>query len=60
MLLKALGCDSNIGKITFDFATGKAECDTEQKILDVKDGVIQIESVRYPFYLDGAPKNDSR
>jgi lysophospholipase L1-like esterase len=58
--LKALGCDGNIGKITFDFATGKAECDTEQKILDVKDGVIQIESVRYPFYLDGAPKNDSR
>lgn len=51
--LKALGCDGEIGTITFDMAAGKAESDPAQKILSVKDGVIEIESTRYPYCFTG-------
>ncbi|MDR1190488.1 MAG: SGNH/GDSL hydrolase family protein [Verrucomicrobiales bacterium] len=52
--LKALGCDGNIGAITYDYATGRATADSAQKILASAGGELQIESTRYPFCFFGA------
>ncbi|MDR1190487.1 MAG: SGNH/GDSL hydrolase family protein [Verrucomicrobiales bacterium] len=51
--LKALGCDGNIGAITYDFGAGKATADRAQKILSTDNGAIQVESTRYPFCFIG-------
>ncbi|MDR1144871.1 MAG: SGNH/GDSL hydrolase family protein [Verrucomicrobiales bacterium] len=53
--LKALGCDGNIGAITYDFGAGQATADRAQKILSVTNGEIQVESTRYPFCFFGNP-----
>ena len=47
--LKALGCDGNIGTITVDLAANKAEATEGHQVLAAKDGVIEIQSTRYPF-----------
>jgi lysophospholipase L1-like esterase len=54
-MLKGLGCDGAIGTITVDLAKNTAEGTPGQKIVSVKDGVIQIESTRYPFCFTGDP-----
>src|SRR5262249_15699453 len=56
--LKALGCDGNIGTITVDLTPGKAEASGGHKIVSTKDGVVEVESTRYPFCLTpGDPKD---
>jgi hypothetical protein len=54
-LLKALGCDGNLGTITVDLAAGKAEASEGHKVRSAEKGEIQIESVRYPFCLCPGP-----
>ena len=49
--LKALGCDGAIGTITVDLATGNAQGTPGQKIVSSNQGVVQVESSRYPFCL---------
>lgn len=55
--LKGLGCDGNIGTITFDLAAGKATATDGHKVLSDANGVIEIESDRYPFCFSGGPKD---
>ena len=54
--LKALGCDGNIGTITFDVAANKAEATTGHKVLSAAGGAVEIESTHYPFCFFGDPK----
>jgi lysophospholipase L1-like esterase len=54
--LKALGCDGNIGTITVDLAASKADASEGHKVISAKDGVVEIESTRYPFCFYGDPK----
>jgi lysophospholipase L1-like esterase len=53
--LKALGCDGDIGTITVDMASGNARATAGHKILSAADGVIEVESSRYPFCFFGDP-----
>jgi len=53
--LKALGCDGEIGTFTVDLQAGKAEATDGHKVLSFKDGVLEIESSRYPFCFYGDP-----
>ncbi len=46
--LKAMGCDGDLGTITVDMK-GKATAVNGHKVLSYKDGVVEIESTRYPF-----------
>ncbi|OGV58826.1 MAG: hypothetical protein A2X45_04635, partial [Lentisphaerae bacterium GWF2_50_93] len=57
--LKAMGCDGNIGTITVDLSGGKAEASAGHKILSFKDGVVEVESSRYPFCFKGKPDDPS-
>ncbi|HEY8964855.1 MAG TPA: SGNH/GDSL hydrolase family protein [Candidatus Methylacidiphilales bacterium] len=54
-ILKGLGCDGAIGTVTLDLAANKAEGTPGQKIVSAKDGVVEIESARYPFWFEGEP-----
>jgi lysophospholipase L1-like esterase len=47
--LKALGCDGNIGTVTVDLKANKAEATDGHKVLSASNGVVEIESTRYPF-----------
>ena len=47
--LKGLGCDGNIGTITVDLASNKAEATDGHKVLSASNGSVEIESTRYPF-----------
>ena len=51
--LKAMGCDGDIGTITVDLAAGKATASDGHKVLSFKDGVVELESSRYPFCFVG-------
>jgi lysophospholipase L1-like esterase len=53
-ILKALGCDGDIGTITVDLAGNKAEATAGHKVLSFAEGKVEIESARYPF----CPGND--
>ncbi|MHC4639742.1 MAG: SGNH/GDSL hydrolase family protein [Planctomycetota bacterium] len=53
--LKALGCDGDIGTITVDMASGKADATAGHKILSAAKGAVEIESSRYPFCFSGDP-----
>lgn len=55
--LKALGCDGNIGTITVDLTANKAEATDGHKVASSKDGVVELESTRYPFCFSGDPKS---
>ena len=57
--LKALGCDGAIGTITVDLGAGKAEASDGHKVLSSKDGVVEVESSRYPFCFFGDPTQTS-
>jgi lysophospholipase L1-like esterase len=54
--LKAMGLDGEIGTFTVDM-NGSAEATEGHKILSVKDGVVEIESRRYPFCFFGDAKS---
>lgn len=58
-LLKALGCDGEIGRITLDLKTGKAEATAGHKVLSASAGQVELESTRYPFCFLGKP-DDAR
>jgi len=55
VILKALGCEGAIGTISVDLAAQTATSSEGHKILSMKDGVIEIESSRYPFCFFGQP-----
>jgi lysophospholipase L1-like esterase len=57
--LKALGCDGDIGTITLDLASGKAEATDGHKVLSAGGGEVEVESTRYPFCFYGDPKSPS-
>lgn len=52
-LLKALGCDGDLGSVTVDLAAGRAEAAGGHAVLAFRDGAVEIESRRYPFCLYG-------
>jgi lysophospholipase L1-like esterase len=54
--LKALGCDGHIGTITVDIDSGRTRATTGHKILSAANGVIEVESSRYPFCFFGDPE----
>jgi lysophospholipase L1-like esterase len=60
--LKALGCSGEIGSITWDAKTGAATATAGHRILSVTNGIIEIESSRYPFcfYSNSADPNSTR
>lgn len=53
--LKAMGSDGDIGTITLDWVSGRAEATGGHRVLSVRQGVIQVESTRYPFCFFGSP-----
>jgi hypothetical protein len=53
--LKAMGCDGDIGTITLDLPSGKAEATKGHKILSSAGGVVEVESSRYPYCFKGKP-----
>jgi lysophospholipase L1-like esterase len=48
-ILKALGCNGNIGTITVDLGANKADATDGHKVLSCDKGKVEIESSRYPF-----------
>ena len=57
--LKALGCSGEIGKITVDLGSGKAEATAGHKVLNASGSTIELESTRYPFCFYGDPSKPS-
>ena len=51
--LKAMGCDGNIGTITLDAQSGKAEATEGHKLLSSDSASVEVESTRYPFCFYG-------
>ena len=51
--LKAMGCDGNIGTITLDARSGKAESTEGHKLLSSDSTSVELESSRYPFCFYG-------
>ena len=52
VFLKAMGLDGQIGTITVDMS-GSAEATEGHKVLAAKDGVVELESARYPLCFMG-------
>jgi lysophospholipase L1-like esterase len=48
-ILKALGCDGNIGTITLDLSANKTDATDGHKVLSTNAGTIELQSDRYPF-----------
>ena len=55
--LKGLGCDGNIGTITFDLAANRATATEGHQVLSASAGTVEVESSRYPFCFFGDPKS---
>jgi lysophospholipase L1-like esterase len=55
--LKALGCTGEIGTITMDMKAGKAAATDGHKVLKAAQGLVQVESSRYPFCFSGEPNS---
>jgi len=53
--LKALGCSGDIGTFTVNFKSGEATASDGHKILSSANGVVEIESSKYPFCFSGEP-----
>ena len=53
--LKAMGFDGNIGTITVDLATNKADATEGHKVVSAAAGKVEVESERYPFCFWGDP-----
>lgn len=51
--LKGLGCKGDVGTITLDLAANKAQATDGHQVRGVKDGLVEIESSRYPFCFYG-------
>ena len=60
-VLKALGCDGQIGKITVDAATQQAQAAEGHRIVSAVAGKVVIESSRYPFcFFNGTADADQQ
>jgi len=55
--LKALGCSGEIGTISVDLASGKAEATDGHKVLACMHDQVSLESSRYPFCFYGKPED---
>ena len=55
--LKAFGLDGDLGSVTVDLASGRAEASNGHGVLGSKDGEVEIESKRYPFCFQGGDKD---
>lgn len=56
--LKALGVNGEIGTFVVDLDEQKAFTSQGHEILDFKDGLLRVESRRYPFCAEGADDRD--
>jgi lysophospholipase L1-like esterase len=52
--LKAMGCDGNIGTITLDAGSGKADASEGHKLMSSDSKSVEVESSRYPFCFYGS------
>lgn len=57
VFLKALGCDGDLGTITFDATSNIADAVNGHKVLSCRNGAIEVESSRYPFCFYGHPSS---
>jgi hypothetical protein len=57
--LKALGLDGDIGTITVDLSSGRAEASTGHRVLSASRNEVQLASEKYPFCATGEPDKDS-
>jgi len=57
--LKAMGLDGDVGTITVDLASQKAEASAGHKVEGVADGEVTVTSSRYPFCATGDTNKDS-
>lgn len=57
VFLKALGCDGNIGTITIDPAANMATATEGHKVLSYQNGVVELQSTRYPYCFYGQPSS---
>ena len=55
--LKALGLDGDLGSITLDVSTGKAQASGGHRVVSRSGGMVTIESSRYPFCFSGNDKD---
>jgi lysophospholipase L1-like esterase len=55
--LKALQLDGNLGSVTIDLATEKAEASNGHRVVNSAKGIHVIESTRYPFCFYGSDKD---
>lgn len=55
-LLKALGCDGNIGTFTWNCATGRAQATDGHRVIDANTRALEIESTRYPYCFPEDPQ----
>ena len=54
-ILKALGCDGDLGSVTLDMKADSAEAKDGHKVRSCKNGAVEIESSRYPFQFLNPP-----
>lgn len=53
--LKALGCAGDIGTITLDLGSGRAQATDGHRVLSASKNSVRLESTRYPFCFFGDP-----
>lgn len=51
--LTAMGVEGDIGTITVDLSSGKAEASEGHRVLSANGGTVEVESARYPFCFFG-------
>ena len=54
-VLKALGCDGDLGSVTLDMKADTAEAKDGHEVRSCKDGAVEVESSRYPFQFQNGP-----
>jgi len=59
-LLKGLGCDGNIGTITVDLKANQAQATAGTKVISDTNGVVELESTRYPFCFSAGDAKDPK
>ena len=56
--LHGMGLDGDLGSISIDLNSGKAEGRGGHRVLSSSGGTVTIHSIRYPFCAEGAPDKD--
>ncbi|HIG28491.1 MAG TPA: hypothetical protein EYQ50_12110 [Verrucomicrobiales bacterium] len=57
--LQSMGLDGDLGKLTVDLATSKAQGAEGHEVLGFAEGVLKIHSTRYPFCAEGDTDKDN-